>query len=163
MVLAGSATIVAAAVAARIACLARLRDRPLRGPRLGEAAGGGRRPAISPLHGAPGFRPFIGSGLNVGSWSFAQRLVQHKVLGTEPDQEYDLPPFTTADLIGRLQQTMAGIRDDDDPGTGTARPDGDRPGLRRGNPRGAVPPGPAKRPGQLHGAACHQRGGGQPR
>jgi hypothetical protein len=60
-----------------------------------------------------GFKPFVGSGVNVRSWSFAQRLIHSKVLGTEADQEYDQPPFTARDLLDRLKQMIYGLRDDE--------------------------------------------------
>jgi hypothetical protein len=64
-----------------------------------------------------GFRPFIGSGVRVQSWSFAQRLVQRKVTGTESDQEYEQPPFGAQDLIERLKKMISGLRTEEHPET----------------------------------------------
>lgn len=59
-----------------------------------------------------GFKPFIGSGVSVQSWSFAQRLVHHKLLDTQPDRDFDPPPFATSDLLDCLKQMIYGLRDD---------------------------------------------------
>jgi hypothetical protein len=118
VILAGCGAIVAVAVAARMACVARLRHRdPQRGPWVGRRLQVIDAQQHHPFTVYAGFRPFVGSGLNAWSWSFAQRMIHAKPLGTEPDEEFDDPPFTTADLIGRLQQTMREIRDDDNPET----------------------------------------------
>ena len=113
VILAVCAGIAAAAIVVRVACLARIRrhDPPRqrrRGRRL-QVIGDQQH---HPFTVYTGFKPFIGSGINARSWSFAQRLIRHKALGTEPDQEYDRPPFTAPDLIGRLQQMMTSLRND---------------------------------------------------
>jgi hypothetical protein len=60
-----------------------------------------------------GFRPFIGSGLDVRTWSFAQRLVRRKPIGNEPDEEYDVLPFRTEELVWCLKTMIKRLRDDD--------------------------------------------------
>jgi len=64
-----------------------------------------------------GFRPFIGSGFDFRTWSFAQRLIHSKVTDDEVDREYDFPPFTAADIVGRLKDMIESLRDDDHPET----------------------------------------------
>jgi len=59
-----------------------------------------------------GFKPFIGSGVNVRGWSFAQRLIHRKALDTQPDLEFDQPPFTAWDLLDCLKKMIYGLRDD---------------------------------------------------
>src|SRR5260370_26677560 len=59
-----------------------------------------------------GFRPFVGSGLDVRTWSFAQRLVHAKHPGSETDQEYDELPFTAKELIQHLKKMIEGLKDD---------------------------------------------------
>lgn len=53
-----------------------------------------------------GFRPFIGSGIPVRTWSFAQRLVRYDPTGYEADQEYDQPSFKTDTLVRRLSEEV---------------------------------------------------------
>jgi hypothetical protein len=62
-----------------------------------------------------GFKPFLGSGRKMRSWSFAQRLVRANPSG--PGAEFDRPPFTTAKLIGRLREVIAALHHDDNPET----------------------------------------------
>jgi hypothetical protein len=78
-----------------------------------------RMAAIDAQQGHPftvysGFRPFIGSGVEVRTWSFAQRLIHHKPTGSEDDQEYgsDLP-FTAKELVARLKEMIERLRNDD--------------------------------------------------
>lgn len=61
-----------------------------------------------------GFKPFVGSGENVRSWSFAQRLIHEKTVNTELDREYIPPPFTAANLLDRLRKMILRLRDDED-------------------------------------------------
>jgi len=61
-----------------------------------------------------GFRPFVGSGLDVRTWSFAQRLVHHKPTGNEPDEDYLVPPFRAQELVRRLKTMIEQLRDGGD-------------------------------------------------
>ncbi|MEV6525804.1 hypothetical protein AB0M43_28045 [Longispora sp. NPDC051575] len=47
-----------------------------------------------------GYRPFIGSGFEIGTWSFAQRLMRagDPLTQREQDREFDTAPFTTLEL-----------------------------------------------------------------
>lgn len=45
-----------------------------------------------------GFKPFLGSGKSMRSWSFAQRLV-HASAGGVPGAEFQIPPFTACTLV----------------------------------------------------------------
>lgn len=60
-----------------------------------------------------GFRPFIGSGLQVRTWSFAQRLIHEKFTGSEADQEFTILPFEAADLVTCLKGMINEIAGDD--------------------------------------------------
>lgn len=64
-----------------------------------------------------GFRPFIGSGVPVRTWSFAQRLVRYNPTGHEADQEYDQPPFKTETLVSRLTEEVMKLKDEENPET----------------------------------------------
>lgn len=64
-----------------------------------------------------GFRPFIGSGIPVRTWSFAQRLVRHKPTGHEADQEYDQPPFKADALVRSLSEEIMKLKDEKNPET----------------------------------------------
>ncbi len=46
--------------------------------------------------------PFVGSGDNIVTWSFAQRLVHAKDDPDEPDRPFSKPPFSTRKLIRTL-------------------------------------------------------------
>lgn len=63
------------------------------------------------------FKPFVGAGTNVVTWSFAQRLVHAQLAGIGPDQEYDEPPFTTKQLVSRLKTSIESLRQDENPET----------------------------------------------
>lgn len=59
-----------------------------------------------------GFRPFIGSGLQVRTWSFAQRLIHEKSIGSESDREFATLPFSAADLVCRLKKMITELAQD---------------------------------------------------
>jgi hypothetical protein len=114
VLLAAFAAIVSAGTAARIIRIGRL-DTEDAGVRQRD----GKRMQIiyaqqyHPVTVYSGFKPFIGSGVDVRSWSFAQRLV-HKpeALGTEPGREFEQPPFATRNLLECLKQMIYSLRDD---------------------------------------------------
>jgi hypothetical protein len=118
VLLAAFAAIVSAGTAARMIWIGRLNTED-----VGVRARDGKRMHViyaqqyHPITVYSGFRPFIGSGVDVRSWSFAQRLVHKKVLGTEPDQEFEQPPFTTRNLLDHLKQMIYALRDDKNPET----------------------------------------------
>jgi len=64
-----------------------------------------------------GFNPFVGSGLNVRTWSFAQRLIKADLTGAGNNEYRDAMPFTAESLIGRLKRMISGLRDDENPET----------------------------------------------
>jgi hypothetical protein len=113
LLLVAFAVIVSAGAAARMILLGRLDAID-----VGLRRRDGRRMSVidaqqyHPFTVYSGFKPFIGSGVNVRSWSFAQRLIHRKVLDTEADREYGQPPFTTRDLVDRLKKMIDGLRDD---------------------------------------------------
>jgi hypothetical protein len=113
-ILAACAVTVAAVATVRMMWIRQLRNQdPSRPRRLGHRMGVIDAQQHHPLTVHSGFSPFIGSGINVRSWSFAQRLIRHKGTGTEPDQEYDTPPFTSENLISRLHEKISDLREDD--------------------------------------------------
>jgi hypothetical protein len=107
------AVIVSAGAAARIIRIGRLdaEDAPMR-RRNGKRMRVINDQQYHPITVYSGFKPFIGSGVNVRSWSFAQRLIHRKEFDTQPDREFDQPPFTASDLLGGLKTMIYGLRDD---------------------------------------------------
>lgn len=65
-----------------------------------------------------GFKPFVGSGTNIRTWSFAQRLV-HKDATGEGTEEYRKGelPFIAAELIDSLRKMIIGLANDTNPET----------------------------------------------
>lgn len=63
------------------------------------------------------FRPFIGSGIEVRTWSFVQRLIEASSGKPEGQSEWNTPPFRTADIVGYLQQHISALASDPDPET----------------------------------------------
>ncbi|MEU5902079.1 MULTISPECIES: hypothetical protein [Streptomyces] len=61
--------------------------------------------------------PFIGSGRRLGTWSFAQRLVETKGIGGEKDVEFTKKPFPTWDLVEELRRAITALGTEDDPET----------------------------------------------
>ncbi|MEU6823291.1 hypothetical protein ABZ921_21875 [Streptomyces atriruber] len=61
--------------------------------------------------------PFIGSGRHLGTWSFAQRLVETKGIGGEKDVEFAKKPFPTWDLVEELRRAITALGTEDDPET----------------------------------------------
>jgi hypothetical protein len=122
--LAGSADVLLAC-AAVVACAALVRGASLAQLRMRDPAPGrmGRRMEVinnqqqHPFIVHSGFEPFIGSGERVRGWSFAQRLIRRKELGTELDREFDTPPFTVQGLIDCLRAMIFRLRYDDHPET----------------------------------------------
>lgn len=70
-----------------------------------------------PLTVYSGSHPFIGSGTTAVSWSFAQRLVRDRSLQIGPDVEYEVPPFTTVELVGELREGISRLCVEMDPET----------------------------------------------
>jgi hypothetical protein len=64
-----------------------------------------------------GANPFIGSGVRLQGWSFAQRLVHAKLSDLDPDVEFAEPPFTTAEVIDQLKKMIYALRNDSNPET----------------------------------------------
>lgn len=116
LTLVGLAVIITTVTALRVAWSGQLRRRDPRSARLSER----RMKAIADQQHHPvtvhsSFKPFIGSGTVVRSWSFVQRLIHRKTLGTEPDQEFDELPFTAAALIEHLKKIISMLRTDREP------------------------------------------------
>ena len=65
-----------------------------------------------------GFEPFIGSGINIRTWSFAQRLVHADASG-EGVEEYGQGelPFTAGELVSCLRDMIISLARDDNPET----------------------------------------------
>lgn len=59
-----------------------------------------------------GYRPFVGSGLEVRRWSFAQRIVRKKVIEQDRDEEFpqSQPPFTTSEIVGHLKKSIDNLK-----------------------------------------------------
>jgi hypothetical protein len=109
------AGIVAVAAMARVICLRRLHAAARSHWRLS-----GRMQVIDKQQRHPftvytGDEPFIGSGNNMRSWSFAQRLVRASRSGVGPSDEFDDPPFTTQKLVDRLRERISALRDETNP------------------------------------------------
>ncbi len=64
-----------------------------------------------------GANPFIGSGIRLQGWSFAQRLIRTKPTGFEPDVDFREPPFTAEEVINELKKMIFALRDDTNPQT----------------------------------------------
>lgn len=89
-------------------------DRPLRtSRRLSVIDGQQRHPMV--VYTAE--VPFIGSGRRLGTWSFAQRLVETKGIGGEKDVEFTKKPFPTWDLVEELRRAITALGTEDDPET----------------------------------------------
>ncbi|MEW2386904.1 hypothetical protein AB0933_00935 [Streptomyces venezuelae] len=89
-------------------------DRPLRtNRRLSVIDGQQRHPMV--VYTAE--EPFIGSGRRLGTWSFAQRLVETKGIGGEKDVEFTKKPFPTWDLVEELRRAITALGTEDDPET----------------------------------------------
>lgn len=59
------------------------------------------------------FRPFIGSGMEIRTWSFVQRIVRDSK-DRESQREFDIPPFRTDDLVRYLRNRIASLAHDPD-------------------------------------------------
>lgn len=59
-----------------------------------------------------GESPFIGSGVRLQGWSFAQRLVRGTTANGGVGGEFDEPPFTAEEIIDELKKMIYGLRDD---------------------------------------------------
>ncbi|MGH3978957.1 MAG: hypothetical protein ACRDRZ_08140 [Pseudonocardiaceae bacterium] len=55
-----------------------------------------------------GYRPFVGSGLDVHRWSFAQRIIRKRGIGQDRDEEFpqSRPPFKTSEIVGYLKASI---------------------------------------------------------
>lgn len=55
-----------------------------------------------------GYRPFVGSGLRVRRWSFAQRIIRKRGIGQDRDEEFPQfrPPFTTSKMVKHLKKSI---------------------------------------------------------
>ena len=60
------------------------------------------------------FRPFIGSGTEVRTWSFVQRLIRANSEGRESQREWNTPPFRTADIVCYLRRQISSLARDPD-------------------------------------------------
>lgn len=60
-----------------------------------------------------GYRPFVGSGVLLKNWGFAQRLVRagDPLLGSAPEaeREFDTAPFGAAELLTHLRDELTGL------------------------------------------------------
>jgi hypothetical protein len=65
------------------------------------------------------FKPFIGSGIEVRTWSFAQRLVRPQALAADPtaDAEFAEPPFRISELVAHLRALIKRLESDENPET----------------------------------------------
>jgi hypothetical protein len=109
--------IVAGAAAARVVFLGKLRSAAPLPARLSRRMGVIDGQQHHPFTAHAGFRPFIGSGKHIRSWSFAQRLVRADHVGLGRGKEFDEPPFTAQRLVNRLKDRISALRDDDNPET----------------------------------------------
>jgi hypothetical protein len=64
-----------------------------------------------------GYRPFIGAGKNIVTWSFAQRLIHAKATPDEPDRVFSKRPFRTRSLIRHLKRRIRSLETSPDPET----------------------------------------------
>lgn len=109
---------VAAAVVVRFIWLGHLRfedipARAARGRRMRAIDSQQRHPFT--VHSGP--NPFIGSGVRLQGWSFAQRLVRAKKTDLDPDVGFDEPPFTAEEVVDELKKMIFALRDDTNPQT----------------------------------------------
>lgn len=118
-IIAALSAIVAVVAVARFICLHRLQSPPA-SPALRRLS---RRMQVidqqqrHPFIVHTEFKPFIGSGKNIRSWSFAQRLVRSDMSSLGPATEFEKPPFTAQKLVDRLKDRIEELRDDDNPET----------------------------------------------
>ena len=111
------AGLVAAATLIRLWWLRRLRIAdPERPRRLGARMKVIDQQQSHPLTVYSGFRPFVGSGATVLSWSFAQRLVP-EIADEGTPKEFADPPFRTTKLVKCLWKEIASLCTDSDPET----------------------------------------------
>lgn len=117
-------TVVAIAVVRHLAMAAIRADPTVAAPggRLGVVAASQYRPVT--LYG--GYRPFIGAGMEIRTWSFAQRLdLQRDVLSLYPQKPEirplprprrpEQPVFRTVALAGHVRRQIDRLRNDEDP------------------------------------------------
>jgi hypothetical protein len=109
--------IVIAAVVAHSICLGRIQTARSQSGRLSRRMRVIDRQQRHPVTVHTGFKPFIGSGKNITSWSFAQRLVSADPSDTRCGKEFDEPPFTASKLVDRLRNRIADLGDDENPET----------------------------------------------
>lgn len=103
--------VVAAGTTVRMLRLGRLRSHhPQRRSWVGRRLSVIDAQQFHPFTVRAGSAPFVGSGTSVLNWSFAQRLIRGKASGSEPDEEYLLPPFTTGELVDRLREKISELR-----------------------------------------------------
>lgn len=60
------------------------------------------------------FRPFIGSGVEVRTWSFVQRLIEAGSTDLEGRREWENAPFRTVDIVGHLKRQISLLSHDPD-------------------------------------------------
>jgi len=111
------AAIVAVTAALRVICLGRLRASARGARRLSRRMGVIDRQQRHPFIVYAGYKPFIGSGNNIRSWSFAQRLVHADHSGIGPGLEFSDPPFTAQKLVDRLRERISALKDESNPET----------------------------------------------
>jgi hypothetical protein len=98
--------------------LLRLRTQDLRrvshrNPRLATIAIQQRHPVVVYSR----YTPFIGSGTEVSTWSFAQRLIHKKSGEDERDVEFSHLPFTIEEVVGCVRESVEALAEDVDPHT----------------------------------------------
>lgn len=54
------------------------------------------------------YTPFVGSGLGVFRWSFAQRIIRKRETGQDWDEKFpsSSPPFTTSEIVEHLKKSI---------------------------------------------------------
>ncbi|MEV0378984.1 hypothetical protein [Nonomuraea sp. NPDC050643] len=61
------------------------------------------------------FTPFVGSGRIVREWSFAQRLVKaKKLIAEQEEEEFEVRPFSTRELVRRLETLIESLAAEED-------------------------------------------------
>lgn len=114
-------TLIAAPVAASVTrawYATRLRSAALgRRQRLGQRMRNIDHQQRHPFTVHSGFKPFLGSGKNMRSWSFAQRLVRASSVDGVRGAEFQIPPFTACALVDRLRERIGELRYEKNPET----------------------------------------------
>jgi len=120
--------VVAGAAFVRQLCLGQLQSDPSRPRTYNGRIEQLRREQYRPITIFSGYRPFVGSGFEVRTWSFAQRLRRVGEVGEVPVGELDdnrvprpipsnlgEPPFRSTELIEFVKDSIGGLVVDQDP------------------------------------------------